>query len=65
MSRQEILDQITQAFGLVPEYFDKAPDSILEQYWSLMTFYLGDSALSAREKALIGFGASSANHCEY
>jgi alkylhydroperoxidase/carboxymuconolactone decarboxylase family protein YurZ len=65
MSRQEILNQITQAFGFVPEAFGKAPDSVLEQYWSLMTFYLSDTKLSARDKALIGFGASSANHCEY
>ena len=65
MSRQEILDQITQAFGFVPEHCDKAPDNVLEQYWSLMTFYMSDSALSAQQKALIGFGASSANHCEY
>lgn len=65
MNRQEVFGQVKQAFGIVPEYLDEAPDSILEQYWSLLSFYLGDSALSAREKALIGFGASSANHCEY
>ncbi len=65
MNRQEIFGQVKQAFGFVPEYLDKAPDSILEQYWSLLAFYLGDTALSARDKALIGFGASTANHCEY
>ena len=65
MTRQEIFAQVKQAFGFVPEYLDKAPDSILEQYWSLLTFYMSDSALSAQQKALIGFGASSANHCEY
>ena len=65
MTRQEIYDQIEQAFGFVPEYLDKAPDSILDQYWSLLTFYMGDSALTARDKALIGFGASAANNCEY
>ena len=65
MTRQEIIGQVKQAFGVVPEYLDKAPDSILEQYWSLLTFYMADSALSAREKALIGFGASAANQCEY
>ena len=65
MTRQEIYGQVKQAFGLVPEYLDKAPDSILEQYWSLLKFYMSDSALSAQEKALIGFGASAVNHCEY
>ena len=65
MSRQEILDQITQALGVVPDSLGKAPDAVLEQYWSLFTFYLSDTKISARDKALIGFGASAANHCEY
>ena len=65
MSRQETLDEIEQTLGVVSEAFGKAPDVVLEQYWSLLTFYLSDTKISARDKALIGFGASSANHCEY
>ena len=65
MTRQEILDQITQAYGFVPDYLGEAPDIVLEQNWSALTFYLSDTKLSVRDKALIGYGASAANHCEY
>jgi alkylhydroperoxidase/carboxymuconolactone decarboxylase family protein YurZ len=65
MSRQETLDQIKQAFGFVPDFLGEAPDVVLEQYWSSLTFSMSDTKLSARDKALVGFGASAANHCEY
>ena len=65
MTRQEILGQVKQAFGIVPDYLGEAPDVVLEQNWSALSFYLSDTKLSVRDKALIGFGASAANHCEY
>ena len=65
MTRQEIYDEVTEVYGFVPEYLENAPDSILEHFWSQLTFYNNDSALSARDKALIGFGVSAAIHCEY
>ena len=65
MTRQEIYDEVKEVYGFVPEYLDKAPDSILEHFWSQLSFYNNDSALSARDKALIGFGVSAAVHCEY
>ena len=65
MSRQEILDQIEQAFGLVPGFWGGAPDVVLEQWWSGIGWVLGDSKLVARDKALVAFGAAAAIHCEY
>ena len=65
MSRQEIFGQITQAFGSVPSYLDKAPDAVLEQWWSLLGWVLSDTKLLARDKALVAFGAAAAIHCEY
>ena len=65
MSRQEILDQITQAFGFVPEHCDKAPDVVLDQFWSLLGWLLSDTKLLGRDKALVAFGAAAAIHCEY
>ena len=65
MSRQEILNQITQAFGFVPDYFGKAPDIVLEQWWTGLGWLQSDSALSARDKVLVAFGAAAAIHCEY
>lgn len=65
MSRQEILDQITQAYGFVPGFLASAPDSALEQWWSELGWLQSDSALSAHDKVLVAFGAASAVHCEY
>ena len=65
MSRQEILGQITQAFGSVPVYLAEAPDAVLEQFWTQVTWLQSDSRLSMREKSLVGFGAAAAIHCEY
>jgi len=65
MSRQEILDQITQAFGFVPDHLGSASDAVLEQWWTELGWLQSDSALSARDKALVAFGAAAADHCEY
>ena len=65
MSRQEILSQIKQAFGLVPGYYDIAPDYVLEQWWAEIGWLNSDTALSAHDKVLIAFGAAAAIHCEY
>ena len=65
MSRQEILDQITENFGFVPGLMEQMPDQVLEQYWGTLTWVLGDTGLSGRDKALVAFGAASAIHCPY
>ena len=65
MARQEILDQITQSFGFVPGLMDQMPDAVLEQYWTTLSWVLGDTKLTARDKALVAFGAASAIHCAY
>ena len=65
MARQEILDQITQSFGFVPGLLDQMPDAVLEQYWTTLSWVLGDTKLTSRDKALVAFGAASAIHCGY
>jgi alkylhydroperoxidase/carboxymuconolactone decarboxylase family protein YurZ len=65
MARQEILDQIEVAFGSVFGHFSGAPDAVLEQLWTTLSWVLSDSALSSRDKALVAFGAAAAIHCEY
>ena len=65
MNRQGILGQIEQAFGSVPVYLAQSPDAVLEQFWIQLTWLQSDSKLSMRDKALVGFGAAAAIHCEY
>jgi alkylhydroperoxidase/carboxymuconolactone decarboxylase family protein YurZ len=65
MTRQEILNQITQAFGSVPQWLSDLPDPQLEYQWGLVAWALSDSKLSARDKALVAFGVAAAIHCPY
>ena len=59
MTRQEILNQITQAFGSVPQWLSGLPDPQLEHQWGLVAWVLSDSKLSARDKALVAFGVAA------
>ena len=65
MARQQILDQFEQDFGLVPDFLSEMPDPVLEQYDNTLSWVLSDTALSARDKALVAFGAATAIHCTY
>jgi hypothetical protein len=44
---------------------DQMPDQVLEQYWTTLTWVLGETGLTSRDKALVAFGAASAIHCPY
>jgi len=65
MARKEILEQLEQNFGLVPDFMGNMPESVLEQYWTTLNWVLSDTKLSGRDKALVAFGAATAIHCEY
>ncbi len=49
----------------MPGYLADAPDVALEQMWATTGWFNIDSALSARDKVLVAFGAAAATHCEY
>ena len=65
MTRKEILDQISQTLGAVPGWLDSVPEPQLEHLWGHTLWFLSDSKLSARDKALAAFGASVADRCQY
>ena len=65
MARQDILDQVRQMLGSVPGWVDGLPDGQLEYLWPLIVWQLSDTKLSARDKALVAFGAAGAVHCPY
>jgi alkylhydroperoxidase/carboxymuconolactone decarboxylase family protein YurZ len=65
VKRQEILDQISQTLGAVPGWLGGLPDSQLEHQWRLTAWLLSDSKLTARDKALVAFGAAAAIGCQY
>ena len=65
MARQDVLAQITQTLGAVPDWLSGIPDPQLEHQWGLIAWLLSDTALSARDKALVAYGAAAAVHCPY
>lgn len=65
MKRQEILNQVKQTLGSVPGWMEGMPDAVLDQYWATTSWLMSDTGLSARDKALVAYGAASAIHCPY
>jgi len=65
MARQDILDQISQTLGAVPGWLAGMPDPQLKYQWGMIAWVLSDTVLSARDKALVSFGAAAAAHCPY
>ncbi len=66
MSRSDVEREIVETFGQVPDFLAAMPDETLEQVWpDFKRFQLEDTALTAREKHLIGLGVAAAIHCPY
>ena len=66
MLRQDVLRNIDSTLGNVPGFMDGMPDMVLEHTWAfLKDLLMVDTALSAKNKALIGIGAASTFRCDY
>jgi hypothetical protein len=65
MDRQEIYDQITDAFGFVPGFYTSASDTALQEMWGGLGWLQSDTALTGLQKILVAFGAAAVTHCEY
>ena len=66
MSRTDVENEIREMLGQVPSFFQTMPDSTLENEWNeFKVFQMTDTALTVREKQLIGYGVAAAIHCPY
>ena len=65
MARQDVLNEIQQTLGAVPAWLNGIPDPQLEHQWGTVSWVLSDTKLSARDKALVSFGAAEGVHCPY
>ena len=66
MSRQDTERDIIETLGQIPGFFASMPDDTLAREWEEWKhFQLEDTALTAREKHLIGLGVAAATHCPY
>jgi AhpD family alkylhydroperoxidase len=66
MSRSETEYDIRETLGQIPDFFANMPDDTLAREWEEWKhFQMEDTALTAREKHLIGLGVAAATHCPY
>ncbi len=64
--KSDVLAEIRQTFGLVPEWIQELPDSALPGFWALMRdFYLAETKIPNKYKELIGIAVSGATRCRY
>lgn len=64
--RNEVLLEMQEAFGLVPEWAKSIPDQALEGFWSIQRdFQLAETKIPNKYKELIGLAVSGATRCKY
>ncbi len=66
MDRTQCEQEIRETMGEVPAFFAALPDDALIRYWEdFKAFQLTDTALSGKDKQLLGLGVAAATYCEY
>ena len=66
MTREEVHADIRETLGLVPEFFARVPDALIDTEWrSFKTLVLSETAIPNKYKELIGLGVSGATRCKY
>ena len=64
--RTTVEAEIKETFGLVPSFFSRIPDSLLDLEWELMKrIELGDTLIPNKYKELIGVAVHSETRCHY
>lgn len=66
LKKNEVLREIRETLGSVPEFLAKVPESSIEQEWELLKrLELGETSIPNKYKELMGLGIASAIHCPY
>ncbi len=66
MSRETVHGEMNQILGQVPGFFKSMPDDTIDGEWSVFKrFELGETAIPAKYRELIGVAVASALHCWY
>lgn len=64
--RSQVEQEIRDMLGLVPSFFERIPDAILDYEWTLFKRYeFEDTALTKKAKQLIGVAIHSETKCRY
>ena len=66
MSKDEVLNEIEQVFGIVPTMFKALPESTIELEWNLMKrVQMDEGPIPNKYRELIGVGISAISKCRY
>jgi len=66
MSRAKVEADIRETLGLVPEFFQRVPDYLIDTEWSsFKKLELSETAIPNKYKELIGLAVSGATRCQY
>jgi AhpD family alkylhydroperoxidase len=66
MTRQEVYNEIEEAFGVVPSMFEAVPDSSLELEWQLFKrLQLEEGPVPNKYRELIGLAIAAVTKCRY
>lgn len=64
--RSEVETEIKETLGLVPSFFSRIPDEVLDLEWEIMKrVELGETLIPNKYKELIGVAVHSETKCRY
>jgi AhpD family alkylhydroperoxidase len=64
--RADVLREVQETLGLVPEWVKAIPETALAGFWAQMhDFYLSETKIPNKYKDLIGIAVSGATRCKY
>lgn len=65
-TRYEVENEIKETFGLVPSFFSRIPDEVLDLEWEVMKrVELAETLIPNKYKELIGVAVHSETKCRY
>lgn len=65
-SRAEVENEIKETLGLLPSFFSRIPDEVLDFEWTLFKRYeFEDTVLTAKTKQLLGVAIHAETKCRY
>jgi len=66
VKKGEVLREVKETFGIVPEWVELIPEPALAGFWAQMRdFYLAETKIPNKYKELIGIAVSGATRCKY
>ena len=65
-ARETVEREIRETLGLVPSFFDRIPDDVLDQEWTLFKHWeLGETLIPNKYKELLMLAVHAETHCRY